>query len=143
MFSAPEYGWVNITLGDFTSRASYLTDIPLDLLNALISAYKHGTMPAVDFDAEGWGFTAVASMYSQKVYIILDKEEVPELFTVDMAMKEFADEVNEDITTYLHEWTLFTWNDYDVSDTEEYSLRRAEIWSKLCELKNLMRKGEQ
>lgn len=138
MFSTPECGWTNITLGDFTSRASYLTDIPLDLLNALISAYRHGTMPAVDFDAEGWGFTVVASMYSQKVYIILDKEETPELFTVDMTMNEFVNEVNKDIATYLHEWTLF---DHDVTDTEEYSLRRAEIWSKLCELKSLMKKA--
>lgn len=140
MFSTPEYGWTNVNLGNFFSRASYLTDIPLDLLNALISAYKYGTIPAVDFDAEGYGFTVVVSIYSHKVYIILDEEESPELFAVDMTMKEFVEEVNNDITTYLHEWTLF---DYDVNDTEEYSLRRAEIWSKLCELKSLMKKGEQ
>ena len=34
MISDPKYGWCNFKLGDFKGTPSYLTDVPIDVLDA-------------------------------------------------------------------------------------------------------------
>ena len=53
LFSKPKNGWVNINIGDHIIGASYVTDVPMDFLNALISHCKYGTPFSVYVDEEG------------------------------------------------------------------------------------------
>ena len=52
MISNPRFGWCNFELGDFKGSPSYLTDVPVDLLDAFIDYHTKGYGVAV-FDEEG------------------------------------------------------------------------------------------
>ena len=58
MISNPKYGWCDFVLGDFHGHPSYLTDVPVDLLEAFISYFENGTGTAF-FDEEGSEFTLI------------------------------------------------------------------------------------
>ena len=63
MITNPEYGWCNFELGNFKGTPSYLTDVPVDLLEAFIEYHTKG-MGAAWFDDEGAEFTLVITPYS-------------------------------------------------------------------------------
>jgi len=53
MLAKPEHGWVNVQLEGFSERASYMTDIPNDCLDAFIYALQNNSPTVIFFDAEG------------------------------------------------------------------------------------------
>lgn len=62
MISNPRFGWYNFELGDFKGSTSYLTDVPVDLLDAFIDYHTKGYGVAV-FDEEGSHFTLIDEYY--------------------------------------------------------------------------------
>lgn len=42
MFSKPKHGWTILQLENFTGYANYLTDIPIDILNCIVSYINTG-----------------------------------------------------------------------------------------------------
>lgn len=83
MFTNPNSGWTTVTLGDFTDRASYLTNVPNDLIHALIYGIETYSPTSVQFDAEGWDYTI--TFRPLETYVVRVKE-VPELFVIDMGI---------------------------------------------------------
>ena len=63
MLENPSCGWVKIHLGDFCDRASYLTDVIYDILEALIHVLNRKGSASVYFDAEGWEWYIVFTWY--------------------------------------------------------------------------------
>lgn len=63
MISNPKHGWSNFDLKAFHGTPSYLTDVPVDLLNAFIQYHTTGTGIAW-FDEEGTEFTLVITPYA-------------------------------------------------------------------------------
>ena len=61
MFSVPKHGWVEISIGNWSDRSSYLTDPHLDILDAFITLYSTYNPGAVYCDAEGWEYIIVIS----------------------------------------------------------------------------------
>lgn len=57
MIYNPRFGWCNFKLGTFFGTPSYLTDVPVDLLDAFINYYEKGSGTVV-FDEEGSHFTS-------------------------------------------------------------------------------------
>jgi surface protein len=49
-------GWCLVKLGDVYSRASYITDVPYDCLESILTAIMEDEDFYVKFDAEGWSF---------------------------------------------------------------------------------------
>ncbi len=88
----PDAGWTNITIGEFRSRASYLTDIPFDCLQAFIFALKHRTPAAISFDAEGWEFIVVVDWYDTHV-IINNTDAKYEYKTIEVKKEDLAKEL--------------------------------------------------
>ena len=70
MISNPKHGWSNFDLKTFHGTPSYLTDVPVDLLNAFIQYHLTGTGVAW-FDEEGAEFTLVITPHS--LFIIEEK----------------------------------------------------------------------
>ena len=58
MISDPRYGWCRFNLGTFEGTPSYLTDVPVDLLDAFLDYHVKGCGTAW-FDEEGTEFTLV------------------------------------------------------------------------------------
>lgn len=129
MFSIPKHGWVNISIGDWSDRSSYLTDPHLDTLDALIQFFRNNTPTAIHCDAEGWEYLIVFNWY--EIFVIEQKDE-NKLFSFDINVRDFANEVIKDIEEHLYDWSLWS---YSVSEEKDRKDAENEIKSKLDELK--------
>ncbi|AMN31145.1 hypothetical protein [Clostridium perfringens] len=48
MLGTPKHGWVDINIGNFEGRGSYLDDVAMNFLNAFISSYTYGIPACVE-----------------------------------------------------------------------------------------------
>lgn len=133
MISNPKYGWCNFKLRTFEGTPSYLTDVPVDLLDAFIDYHEKG-MGMVWFDEEGSEFTLVINPYS--LFIIEERSEHPVLYDfseirIDNLEKELIDDIEKDLTGWSVEFVV---ND----DPEEIKLHREDIREKLIKLRNII-----
>lgn len=63
MISNPNFGWCEFQLGNFRGTPSFLTDVPIELLEAFLN-YKLTGRAMVWFDEEGSEFTLLMNPYS-------------------------------------------------------------------------------
>jgi len=126
MLSKPKYGWTEFKLGDFKSRASYLTNIPQDCIDAFIYGLKNHKPITIFFDAEGYEFYLVSDYYSS--YIILDDEETT-VYYINKGIKEIAKKFVHDIERNYEAWQLWDFpcdvkRDYDLSELKNLLIER-------------------
>lgn len=130
MISNPKHGWSNFDLKAFHGTPSYLTDVPVDLLNAFIQYHTTGTGIAW-FDEEGTEFTLVITPYS--LFVIEEKDEPILHDFSEMKINNLEKELIEDIEKDLIGWSEFITSD----DREEVIMHRDEIRNKIAMLKEL------
>lgn len=131
MISNPKYGWCKFKLEDFEGHPSYLTDVPLDLLNAFID-YHIKECGVAWFDEEGTDFTLLINPHS--LYIIEEKEK-PVLYDFSyININDLTKELINDIENGLDGWMNFT-TDEDWEDILEY---RDRIKEELYRLKDIL-----
>lgn len=130
MISNPKHGWSNFDLKTFHGTPSYLTDVPVDLLNAFIQYHATGTGVAW-FDEEGTWFTLVITPYS---LFVIEEKDKPVLHDFsEMNIDNLEKELIEDIERNLVGWSEFITCD----DREEVIVHRDEIRNKIAMLKEL------
>lgn len=130
MISNPKHGWSNFDLRVFHGAPSYLTDVPVDLLNAFIQYHKTGTGIAW-FDEEGTEFTLVITPYS---LFVIEEKDKPVLHDFsEIKINNLEKELIEDIEKDLIGWSEFITSD----DREEVIMHRDEIRNKIAMLKEL------
>ena len=133
MISNPKYGWCNFDLKSFHGSPSYLTDVPVDLLNAFIQYRTTGTGIAW-FNEEGTEFTLVITPYS---LFIIEEKDKPVLHDFsEIKINNLEKELIEDIEKDLIGWSEFITSD----DREEVIMHRDEIRNKIAMLKELTSK---
>lgn len=129
MLKAPYAGWTTIKIGDWSDRASYLTDVPMDILDAFINSYNYWQPAVIKFDAEGWEYTVVIDDY--ETYIIdylhndegdyLDSFEAnPTLTIIKVKKKNLAKEVLNDIKSNFNSWVEWCSDDGDPEEIKKY-----------------------
>lgn len=132
MISNPKHGWSNFDLRVFHGTPSYLTDVPVDLLNAFIQYHTTGTGIAW-FDEEGTEFTLVITPYS---LFVIEEKDKPVLHDFsEIKINNLEKELIEDIEKDLIGWSEFITSD----DREEVIMHRDEIRNKIAMLKELSR----
>ena len=128
MLENPSCGWVKIHLGDFCDRASYLTDVIYDILEALIHVLNRKGSASVYFDAEGWEWYIVFTWYETFIidYPYRTNEEYinsvddnPELTVIDMHIEDIAKEVIKDFEKDYDEWIHWLPEDESEERTKE------------------------
>lgn len=144
MLINPDAGWVQIKIGEFEDRASYLTDVPIDILEGLIKLYTEHEPVAIRFDAEGWDYIVIIDHY--QTYIIdytyrtddeyLNSEDEKQILTIveickDNLAKEFVLDIERDYDKWVH------WMYYDEKDI--IAERKELLDTKLLELKSLIK----
>ena len=130
MISNPKYGWCNFKLDDFEGHPSYLTDVPVDILDAFIDFYTKGLGIAY-FDEEGTDFMLILSPYS--VFIIEEKDKPILHCYKDIDVMELENELINDIESNIDKWAL----EFVTSDTkQEIKEHRMSIEKKVDILKN-------
>ena len=127
MISNPKNGWCNFKLGDFEGTPSYITDVPIDLLDAFIDYYTRGYGLAY-FDEQGSEFTLLLTWYG--VYIIEEKDNVKSHVFYDLNISDLAKEVIADIETNLDGWC---------NDFMYYSFSKEDLNERLEKLKNMIK----
>ena len=132
MFSIPKHGWVDISIGDWSDRSSYLTDPHLDMLDAFITLYGSYNPGAVYCDAEGWEYIIVISF--NDIFIIEQKDE-DKLITLDVRTRDLCEEVIADIEGHLKDWSMWS---YSVDNEEDRVKDENEIKEKLAKLREVL-----
>lgn len=131
MISNPKNGWCNFDLKLFHGTPSYLTNVPIDLLNAFIQYHATGVGIAW-FDEEGAEFTLVITPYS---LFIIEEKDKPILhdFSNMIEKAELEKELILDIEKDLVGWSNFIVSD----DREDIIVNRDEIRNKIHLLKDI------
>lgn len=136
MISNPKHGWCNFKVGDFEGHPSYLTDVPVDLLDAFIDYHTRGCGTAY-FDEEGTDFMLVLSPYS--VFIIEEKDKPILHYYEDIDIMELENELINDIESNIDKWAL----EFVTSDSEQdIQKHRNNIKTNIYILKNKLYKYE-
>lgn len=138
MIKNPKHGWCDFQLGDFTGVASYLTDVPIDLLDAFISYYTYG-YGVVVFDQEGSYFTLVLTAYNFGIYIIEESDKaILHDFSIDenITVNDLAKELINDIENDLEGWSTDFLFYVNQKEAVHYCNK---IKQKLAELKKLIK----
>ena len=131
MISNPKHGWCNFNIRTFEGTPSYLTDVPVDLLEAFIDLHTKGTGIAW-FDEEGTEFTLVLTPYS---LFIIEEKDRPILHDFsEIKIENLERELIKDIEKDLIAWSEFITD----NDREEIMEHCDEIRRKLAMLKELM-----
>mgnify|MGYP001027098604 CR=1 FL=1 len=133
MLSKPEHGWADVEIGDFRGRASYLTDVPNDCLDAFIYALANNAPTVIYFDAEGWEYYLVASYWNS--YVITDKDSA-EVYYSDLSYRALANELIDDIENNIDDWA--NWMCYRDFDDSELEQNKQVLEGKLQKIKMLL-----
>jgi hypothetical protein len=124
MFTKPECGWTNVQIDDFTEQASYLTDIPIDCLEAFINALNNHLPAAVEFDGEEVGQYMLVANNSDS-YIITEGKE---LRIFDKTKLEIAKEIFNDFKTHFDDWCGWGYSeDYRENNTSVIQQKLNEL----------------
>jgi len=137
MLTKPDCGWTNVSLGDDLYRASYLTDIPLDCANSMLSALKYDIPFCVSFDAEGWGFVIVCSPYVYYDTQIIIYKNTTDVESYNLTFEDFVKELYKDLYDNLDDWVLWDTCGDDESN-QENDFRKCEMVDKLKQIKKLI-----
>lgn len=128
MISNPKHGWCDFDLGTFHGRLSYLTNVPINLLDAFIQYHITGTGIAW-LDEEGTWFTFVITPYSRFIIKEKDKSVLHELSgRINNLEKELIEDIEKDLTG---------WAEFIICDDDEEAIIRAKnrIKNKIAVLK--------
>ena len=136
MLNKPHLGSVDITIDNFSDRASYLTDVPFDLLNAFIRFYRDGNPQTVYFDAEGWDYYIIIAW--DMVFIITSKGNGGYmLHEIVVKTDDMVRELIKDLEDNLDDWKNWDGSGKD-GDSQHYDTADKRE-SLLAELKSLIR----
>mgnify|MGYP007130112649 CR=1 FL=1 len=134
MISNPKHGWCDFKIEDdnnniFFGTPSYITNVPVDLLQAFLD-YKTNGQGMAWFDEEGTEFTLVITPYS--IFIIEEKDKPILHDFSEVNVETLEKELIEDIESDLAEWSMF-YCDYD--EEEAIKANREHIKNLICQLK--------
>lgn len=134
MLETPKHGWTTFTYRDFSCTPSYLTDVPVDLLDCLISLYETGFGGCL-FDTEGSEYELFLSQESVLVVCHEDKRKILDLTPENYHKDRIAKELIFDIENNFNDWVYW---DYMDSDQEEIAVRRQTLRDKIEKLRKLI-----
>ena len=104
MFSKPHAGWTNIKIGDYRGNGSYLTDIPLDFLNAAKHALKNNVPFVLFIDEEG--IQSYITSFHDETFINRTTDTI-ETYYSQMGFKDLISEGLRDIDDNIADWVRF------------------------------------
>ena len=138
MVSNPRNGWCCFKLETkektFKGTPSYLTNVPLDLLDAFINYYKHDYGVAV-CDEEGSIFTLILERYYNNIFIIEEKDSAVLYDFSDLDIITLTKELISDIEKDMLGWTEFIVNELE----EELQKQKEDLLQRISVLKDLIK----
>lgn len=99
----PNCGWCHFHLENFQGTCSYITDVPGNVLDAILYYLDHRTA-SVNMDEEGSKFTVVINEY--KTIIIAERADT-EIHTIEIDATDLIQRMLYDIKTNLIDFAEF------------------------------------
>ena len=131
-------GWAKFEYGNFVGRCSYLTDVPVDILEGC-SKYLDNyscSIPPIFFDEEGSSFSLVMGYHKS---VIIAERETTEIYVIDMDYKPLIEQFIADIEA-AGAWKWAAEFAIDIKDIEEM---QSEISELLKTVKEKLRKTKK
>ena len=134
MFTKPKNGWTDIVLDDFEGLGSYIQDVPVEVMEASISALKNNEPLKLHFDEEGSEFSLTADEMTK---IVAQGYYGPETYEVKRTKLELIREICEDMEEYFHDWVEFN-EEYAYFEDDEEEQKQAFYEEREIVLKALL-----
>ena len=136
MLSTPENGWVKVTVGDFQTEASYLTDLPFEWLRGCINSLRYNLPLSLFIEEEGT--VCYINAYYPVTHIICeDSDFSASVHTVrDLDMLDLTYQIICDIRADFEAWV--TWYDFEQGEAH-FARRRTELAALLNEAEEALR----
>lgn len=127
MITNSKFRWCTFNVENFNRRVSYLTDVPMDLLDCFLS-YFEDNVGICTFDEEGSEFSLVLTTgYS---YILCEEKDIENIKT---SIPDLAKELLSDIKRDMDAWV--SWEPrYEDYTEKEILNRKIELKRKMSEL---------
>ncbi len=133
----PDSGWVNITIGDFNCTASYITNVPFDIVNNSILSLKEEMPFCLYLHLEAYG---EVNIYSElKTYIIHENNKT-DFYSFDISKEQIISSFIEQIKDNITEWAM--WEDFEDEDREEIENNKRELLEKIETIKDLLKQKQ-
>ena len=110
MLGPPEYGWSDLSVGEFQIGVSYLTSVARDCLRAFLS-YRPWSPICIHFDAESYGdvhlvITPHTAFIIGCAWLPNDSEKCGVL-EYDIKAEDLAKELYADISSNINKWAAW------------------------------------
>lgn len=113
-------GWGTFSLGGFSARFSYISDVPFDLLGASLRYLRTGETQVVELDREGSTYLLILTPVT--TYVIDERDE-PTLYAVDRDADDVIAELVADVESHTpRAWA--EWLDDEYADELAEELER-------------------
>lgn len=123
MLSNIKHGWCDFDIGNEHHVVSYISDVPVDIINCFIKYYMYGAGIAY-LDKEGDDFSFLLDLHGAKVITSIDtdgsfEDTFKETF-IDCNINELAQELYHDIADYFEEWITNFYLPFEPADEQQY-----------------------
>ena len=133
----PHDGWVNISIGDFNCTASYITNVPFDILNNSIISLKEEIPFCLYLHLETYG---EVNIYSDvKTYIIHENSKT-DFYSFDIDKYELIKSFIKQLKDNIEDWSM--WEDFEEENHEELEKNKKEILKKIKTIEDLLKEND-
>lgn len=146
LLSTPYCGWSEFNPGDKQYGLGYLTDIPVEWLDAAIHGLETMTPFSVHGFCEPWRMICTVDYWNCHVIFCNDSNveltgEYVKYETIHINMMEFCKMLQNDISNDIDEWASWTLDHYDGNDV--FLEKKEKIQEKLIRLQKLITEKEK
>ena len=113
-----KFGWCDFNLGDYKGRPSYISNLPMQILNAYEEYIKYNHC-IIEFDEELTQFCLV--LWEDTITILDNRNGRVQSFCINENPKKVLDELISEVINDVRTWAVWM----AVSNTEE-SIQREE-----------------
>lgn len=133
----PSNGWVSLQIEGFSCVASYVTNIPFDIMKASIIALKEDVPFCLFLHLEANG---VVKIYSDDVTYIIHENSSIHFFSLDIIKEELIDSLVKQIKKDIDDWASF--EEFEDPDYEIIKKNKKELLEKIEEIEKLWKNYE-
>lgn len=133
VLGVPDSGWTNISIGNFNCTASYITNVPFDILNHSIISLKEEMPFCLYLHLETYGEVNIYS--DEKTYIIHENNET-DFYCFDIDKITIISSLLKQIKDNIIVWAK--WENFEDEDSDEIENNKKELLNKIETIEKLL-----
>lgn len=133
VLGVPDSGWTNISIGIFNCTASYITNVPFDILNHSIISLKEEMPFCLYLHLETYGEVNIYS--DEKTYIIHENNET-DFYCFDIDKITIISSLLKQIKDNITVWAR--WENFEDEDSDEIENNKKELLNKIETIEKLL-----